>query len=199
MTSTEDVPRVSCSIGARQAEPLAPQNGRVHAFSRCGTIPERSLMGVFLARNEKKRLPQCPNSPLHQIPAAICRWRLSVRALGYPFGYPWISIWISMDIRPSLICRPTGPRAFGTEQLDVLKLHASAPPLHLPPPNPPASESTPGPGRPLSPPTLPPTPSLLSRIVPARSRRSMLAGAPPLRARCRPCCGPCRARRWREG
>ena len=33
MTSTEEVPRVSCSIGARQAEQPAPENGLVHAFS----------------------------------------------------------------------------------------------------------------------------------------------------------------------
>ena len=60
MTSAEEVPRISCSIGARQAKPPS-QNGRVHAFSQGGTLPQRSLMGVFLARNEQKRLPQCPN------------------------------------------------------------------------------------------------------------------------------------------
>ena len=32
MTSTEEVPRVSCSISARQAEQPAPENGLVHAF-----------------------------------------------------------------------------------------------------------------------------------------------------------------------
>ena len=39
LTSTEEVPRIPCSIGARQAEPPAPQNGLVHVFSRCRTIP----------------------------------------------------------------------------------------------------------------------------------------------------------------
>ena len=33
MTSTEEVPHVSCSIGARQAEPPAPEKGLVHVFS----------------------------------------------------------------------------------------------------------------------------------------------------------------------
>ena len=36
----------------------------------------------------KQRLPPCPNGPLHQTPAAICRLRLGARALGYPNGYP---------------------------------------------------------------------------------------------------------------
>ena len=56
MTSTEEVPRIP-SIGARQAEPPAPQNGRVHVFSRGGTILQQSLMGVFLAQNEKNGCP----------------------------------------------------------------------------------------------------------------------------------------------
>ena len=32
MTSAEEVPRIPSSIGARQAEPPAPQNGLVHVF-----------------------------------------------------------------------------------------------------------------------------------------------------------------------
>ncbi len=48
MTSAEEVLRIPSSIGTRQTEPPAPQNGRVHVFSR------GSLMGVFLAQNEKK-------------------------------------------------------------------------------------------------------------------------------------------------
>ncbi len=32
MTSAEEVPRISCSIGARQAEPLAPEEELVHVF-----------------------------------------------------------------------------------------------------------------------------------------------------------------------
>ena len=32
MTSTGEVPRIPCSIGARQAEPPAPENGRVNVF-----------------------------------------------------------------------------------------------------------------------------------------------------------------------
>ena len=39
MTNSEEVLRVSYSIGTRQGEPPAPQNGLVHVFSRCGTIP----------------------------------------------------------------------------------------------------------------------------------------------------------------
>ena len=33
MTSAEEVPRIPCSVGARQAEPSAPKNGLVHIFS----------------------------------------------------------------------------------------------------------------------------------------------------------------------
>ena len=40
MTSAEEVPRIPSSIGARQAEPPAPQNGLVYVFSRGGTIPQ---------------------------------------------------------------------------------------------------------------------------------------------------------------
>ena len=32
MTSTEEVPRIPCSIGARQAEPPAPEERLVHVF-----------------------------------------------------------------------------------------------------------------------------------------------------------------------
>ncbi len=32
MTSAEEVPHIPCSVGARQAEPPAPQNGLVHVF-----------------------------------------------------------------------------------------------------------------------------------------------------------------------
>ncbi len=64
MTSTEEVPLIPSSIGARQAEPPAPQNWRVHVFSLGRTILQRSPMGVFLAPNEKKRLPQCPNGTM---------------------------------------------------------------------------------------------------------------------------------------
>ena len=34
MTSAEEVPRIPCSVGARQAEPPAPQNGLAYVFSR---------------------------------------------------------------------------------------------------------------------------------------------------------------------
>ena len=64
MTNAEEVQHIPSFIGARQAEPPAPQNGRVYVFSRGRTILERSLMGVFLAQNEKKLLPQCPNGTL---------------------------------------------------------------------------------------------------------------------------------------
>jgi hypothetical protein len=33
MTNAEEVPRIPCSVGARQAEPPAPKNGLVHVFS----------------------------------------------------------------------------------------------------------------------------------------------------------------------
>ena len=87
MTSTEEVQRIPCSIGARQAEPPAPQNGLVHVFSRGGTILQRSLMGVFLAQNEKKLLPQCPNSTQKH---SHC----------YSLGrvVMWTSPWISLDM-----------------------------------------------------------------------------------------------------
>ena len=87
MTSTEEVPRIPSSIGARQAEPPAPQNGLVHVFSRGGTIQQRSLMGVFLARNEQKRLPQCPSDPLNH---SHCNSLGRVNM--------WISPWISLDM-----------------------------------------------------------------------------------------------------
>ena len=46
MTSNEEVPRIPCSIGARQTEPPAPQNGRVHVFSRGGTmVPDGRVSG----------------------------------------------------------------------------------------------------------------------------------------------------------
>ena len=32
MTSAEEVPRITCSIGARQAEPPAPEEELVHVF-----------------------------------------------------------------------------------------------------------------------------------------------------------------------
>ena len=32
MTSAEEVPRITCSIGARQAEPPAPKEELVHVF-----------------------------------------------------------------------------------------------------------------------------------------------------------------------
>ena len=87
MTSAEEVPRIPSSIGARQTEPLAPQNGRVHVFSRGGNILQRSLMGVFLAQNEKKLLPQCPNST---------RKHSHCYSLGRVVM--WTSTWISLDM-----------------------------------------------------------------------------------------------------
>ena len=92
MTSVEEVPRIPSSICARQAEPPAPPNGRVHVFSRGGTIPQRSLMVVFLARNEQKRLPQCPNDPLnHSHCDSLGRVDM------------WISPWISLDMWMGLV------------------------------------------------------------------------------------------------
>ena len=38
MTNAGEVPRIPCSVGARQAEPPAPQNGLVHVFSRGGNM-----------------------------------------------------------------------------------------------------------------------------------------------------------------
>ena len=87
MTSTEEVPHIPCSIGDRQAEPPAPQNGRVHVFSRGGTILQRSLMGVLLAQNEPKLLPQCPNGTLkHSHCDSLGRVVM------------WTSPWISLDM-----------------------------------------------------------------------------------------------------
>ena len=87
MTSTEEVSRSPSSIDAQQAEPPAPQNGRVHVFSRGGTIPQRFLMGVFLARNEQKRLLQCPSDPLnHSHCDSLGRVDM------------WISPWISLRL-----------------------------------------------------------------------------------------------------
>ena len=86
MTSPEEVSRILSSIGARQAEPPAPQNGLVHVFSLGGTIPQRPLMGVLLARNEQKWLPQCPNDPLnHSHCDSLGRVNM------------WTSLWISLD------------------------------------------------------------------------------------------------------
>ena len=87
MTSAEEVPHIPCSVGARQAEPPAPRNGRVHVFSRGRTILQRSLMGVFLAQNEPKLLPQCPNGTLkHSHCDSLGRVLM------------WTSPWISLDM-----------------------------------------------------------------------------------------------------
>ena len=52
MTSAEEVLRIPCSVGARQAEPPAPQNGLVHVFS----LKQTTLTGRISTPRPAKRL-----------------------------------------------------------------------------------------------------------------------------------------------
>ena len=54
MTNAEEVPRIPCSVGARQAEPPAPQMGLCTSFHEeeiCSNQPEMSTDRARSLRN----------------------------------------------------------------------------------------------------------------------------------------------------